>query len=82
MCIRDSYGKDDESEMAENTTNRALIPFTNEHFVAFLREMVGRPYWNGTCIYKGTNSLRSRKAKQYPSHYKDNRCLLDTSRCV
>lgn len=71
--ISANYGKDDESEMAENTTNRALIPFTNEHFVAFLREMVGRPYWYGTCIYKCTNSLRSRKAKQYPSHYKDNR---------
>ena len=71
--IAANYGKDDESEMAENTTNRALIPFTNEHFVAFLREMVGRPYWYGTCIYKCTNSLRSRKAKQYPSHYKDNR---------
>ena len=50
--IAANYGKDDESEMAENTTNRALIPFTNEHFVAFLREMVGRPYWYGTCIYK------------------------------
>lgn len=71
--IAANYGKDDESEMAENTTNRVLIPFSNEHFVAFLKEMVGRPYWYGTCIYKCTNSLRSRKAKQYPSHYKDNR---------
>ena len=71
--IAANYGKDDESEMAENTTNRALIPFSNEHFVAFLKEMVGRPYWYGTCVYKCTNSLRSRKAKQYPSHYKDNR---------
>lgn len=71
--IAANYGKDDESEMTENTTNRVLIPFSNEHFVAFLKEMVGRPYWYGTCIYKCTNSLRSRKAKQYPSHYKDNR---------
>ena len=71
--IAANYGKDDESEMAENTTNRVLIPFSNEHFVAFLKEMVGRPYWYGTCIYKCTNSLRTRKAKQYPSHYKDNR---------
>ena len=71
--IAANYGKDDESEMTENTTNRVLIPFSNEHFVAFLKEMVGRPYWYGTCIYKCTNSLRTRKAKQYPSHYKDNR---------
>ena len=71
--IAANYGKDDESEMAENTTNRALIPFSNEHFVAFLKEMVGRPYWYGTCIYKCTNSLRTRKAKQYPSHYGDSR---------
>ena len=71
--IAANYGKDDESEMAENTTNRVLIPFSNEHFVAFLKEMVGRPYWYGTCIYKCTNSLRTRKAKQYPSHYGDSR---------
>ena len=71
--IAANFGKDDESEMAENTTNRVLIPFSNEHFVAFLKEMVGRPYWYGTCVYKCTNSLRTRKAKQYPSHYKDNR---------
>ena len=73
--IAANYGKDDEPEMAEttNTTSRVLIPFTNEHFVAFLKEMVGRPYWYGTCIYKCTNSLLSRKAKQYPSHYTDGR---------
>ena len=74
--IATNYGETDVAETEEemsNTTNRALIPFTNEHFVAFLREMVGRPYWYGTCIYKCSNSLLTRKAKQYPSHYKDER---------
>lgn len=74
--IATNYGETDVAETEEemsNTTNRALIPFTNEHFVAFLREMVGRPYWYGTCIYKCSNSLLTRKAKQYPSHYKDDR---------
>ena len=104
--IAANFGKDDESEMAENTSTtetkpgsslaaawaaddkaraefeeaqkqnaRIKEPFTNEHFVAFLKEMVGRPYWYGTCVYKCTNSLRTRKAKQYPSHYKDNRTV-------
>lgn len=74
--IATNYGETDVAETEEemsNTTNRALIPFTNEHFVAFLREMVGRPYWYGTCIYKCSNSLLTRKAKQYPGHYKDDR---------
>ena len=74
--IATNYGETDVAETEEemsNTTNRALIPFTNEHFVAFLREMVGRPYWYGTCVYKCSNSLLTRKAKQYPSHYKDER---------
>ena len=79
--IATNYGETDVAEMEEemsNTTNRALIPFTNEHFVAFLREMVGRPYWYGTCIYKCSNSLLTRKAKQYPSHYKDDRTATYT----
>ena len=54
-------------------TNRTQVPFTNEHFVAFLRQMVGAPYWYGTCMYKCTESLRARKAKQYPSHYGSSR---------
>ena len=37
--------------------------------------MLGQPYWYGTVVYKCTESLRSRKAKQYPSHYKDSRTV-------
>lgn len=53
--------------------DRALIPLTNEHFAAFCRSMLGQPYWYGTVIYKCTESLRNRKAKQYPSHYGSSR---------
>lgn len=70
-AIATNYGKE-ESNM-ETAENRTLVPFTNEHFVAFMKEMEGRPYWYGTCIYKCSNSLLSRKAKQYPSHYGDSR---------
>lgn len=51
------------------------IPFSNEHFVTFLKSLQakGSPYWYGTCIYPCTDSLRSRKAKQYPSHYGSSR---------
>ena len=52
---------------------RINIPFTNEHFAAWCLSMLGQPYWYGTVVYKCTESLRSRKAKQYPTHYKDNR---------
>ena len=54
-------------------TNRALIPFTNEHFAAFVQKMIGGPYWYGTCLYKCTSSALSRKTSQYPSHYGSNR---------
>lgn len=70
-AIATNYGK--EESYMETAENRTLVPFTNEHFVAFMKEMVGRPYWYGTCIYKCSNSLLSRKAKQYPSHYGDSR---------
>lgn len=59
--------------MTGNETNvgtREATPFTNEHFIAFLRKMIGQPYWYGTCVYKCTSDLLNRKAKQYPSHYK------------
>lgn len=35
--------------------------------------MVGQPYWYGTCVYKATNSLLSRKKNQYQSHYTESR---------
>ena len=50
-------------------TERIATPFTNEHFAAFCLSMVGQPYWYGTVIYKCSDSLLSRKAEQYPSHY-------------
>ena len=52
---------------------RKNTPFTNEHFVAFCEKMVGQPYWYGTVVYKCTENLRSRKAKQYPAHYGSSR---------
>ena len=54
-------------------TNRALIPFTNEHFAAWCQKMIGQPYWYGCVVYKCTSSLLSRKAAQYPSHYGSSR---------
>lgn len=73
--VTGNYGKDDEPGMGEitNPLSRAMIPFTNEHFMAFMRSMLNRPYWYGTCIYKCSNSLLTRKAKQYPSHYGSDR---------
>ncbi|HMM32622.1 MAG TPA: hypothetical protein PKB13_12690, partial [Clostridia bacterium] len=53
--------------------DRKNTPFTNEHFAAFCEKMIGQPYWFGTVIYKCTESLRSRKAAQYPSHYGSDR---------
>lgn len=54
-------------------SERVNTPFTAEHFVAYFLRMVGHPYWYGTCGYKATSSLLSRKAKQYPSHYGSSR---------
>ena len=53
--------------------HRVEIPFTNEHFMAFCEKMLGQPYWFGTCIYKATNSLLSRKTNQYSSSYAASR---------
>ena len=54
-------------------SERINTPFTNEHFTAYCLKMVGQPYWYGTCGYKATTSLLSRKGKQYPSHYTSSR---------
>ena len=54
-------------------SERINIPFTNEHFVAFCEKMVGQPYWYGAVVYKCTENLRARKAKQYPAHYGSSR---------
>ena len=53
--------------------NRALVPFTNEHFAVFCQKMIGQPYWYGCCGYKATASLLTRKTKQYPSYYAASR---------
>ena len=54
-------------------SERINTPFTNEHFVAFCEKMVGQPYWYGSVVYKCTENLRVRKAKQYPAHYGSSR---------
>lgn len=46
---------------------------TNRDLVAFVKAMVGQPYWYGTCVYKCTSDLLLSKANQYPSHYKSGR---------
>lgn len=57
--------KKEETTMAEK--------FTAQHFVEFCEKFVGRPYWYGTCVYNCTQTLYTRKAKQYPSHYTSSR---------
>jgi len=52
---------------------RINTPYTNEHFVAFCEKMLDQPYWYGSVVYKCTESLRTRKAEQYPSHYGSSR---------
>lgn len=54
-------------------SDRLNTPFTNEHFAAYCLRMVGQPYWYGTCGYKATASLLTRKTNQYPTHYKSSR---------
>ncbi len=54
-------------------TNRALTPLTNEHFAAWCLKMLGQPYWYGCVVYKCSESLRTRKAAQYPAHYGSSR---------
>ena len=46
---------------------------TNHDLVAFVKGMVGQPYWYGTCVYRCTNDLLKRKSQDYPSHYKGDR---------
>lgn len=60
--------------MPENNSNERInIPFTNEHFAAWCLSMLGQPYWYGAVVYKCTQRLLTRKAKQYPSHYGSSR---------
>ena len=52
---------------------RIETPFTCEHFAAFVKSMVGQPYWYGTTGNRATESLLKRKTAQYPSHYPSSR---------
>ena len=67
--IRNNYG--------ENTSTidggKKTMGLTNIDFVNFLKQMVGQPYWYGTCVYNCTASVLKSKSKQYPSHYASSR---------
>ena len=46
---------------------------TNIDIVYLLKQMVGQPYWYGTCVYNCTTSVLKSKSKQYPNHYTSSR---------
>lgn len=71
--ILDPNAQDDPHKEVKPMSERILIPFTNEHFAQFCRQMEGEPYWYGTCVYKCTSSLLASKSRQYPSHYGSSR---------
>lgn len=50
-----------------------MTPKNNLGLVAWAFRWLGQAYWYGTCVYDCTKSLLTRKAQQYPTHYKDNR---------
>lgn len=54
---------------------RKNIPFTNKHFVEFVKKMcdLKSPYWYATCIFKCTESRYKSKKNQCPSHYTSDR---------
>ena len=56
-------------------SERINTPFTNEHFADWCLKMAAAksPYWYGSCVYKASNSLLSRKSNQYPQHYGSSR---------
>lgn len=45
------------------------MAYSVEQFVAFLRMMVGQPYWYGTCVHRCTKDMLSQKTQQYSKHY-------------
>lgn len=47
--------------------------FKVSQLIAFVKQVVGMPYWYGTCGYQCTESRLLGKAKQYPAHYADSR---------
>lgn len=52
-------------------SERENIPMTNEHFAKWCIQMLGQPYWYGTCVYKCSETLLGRKKNQYPTNYPD-----------
>lgn len=66
------YGKVGSMPMSTNTINQHEIK-TNIGLRNFVQQLIGEPYWYGTCVYPCTSSLLSRKANQYPTHYTDAR---------
>lgn len=47
--------------------------FKASGLVSFAKSMLGMPYWYGTCVYKCTESMLTRKTAQYPAHYTSDR---------
>ena len=46
---------------------------TNMGLVEWAKAWLGQAYWFGTCCYTCSQSLLTRKAKQYPKSYAENR---------
>lgn len=63
----------EEEEKKQETVVIKPMGITNTDFVTYLKQMVGQPYWYGTCGYNCTFSLLKAKARQYPSHYGSSR---------
>ena len=68
-------------------SERINTPFTNEHFADWCLKMAEKksPYWYGSCVYKASNSLLTRKSAQYhpitdPAALPDTRRISPTSR--
>ena len=68
-------GKDDQGDgetaaflfmEVTRMSEKINTPFTNEHFTDWCLKMVGQLYWYGTCVYKATSSLLTKKTNQYP----------------
>ena len=46
---------------------------TNLGLVEWAKAWLGQVYWYGCCCYPCTQNLLTRKAKQYPKSYAENR---------
>lgn len=68
--IKKNYG---EKIISATKGGSKKVGLTNTDFVNFLKQMVGQPYWFGTCVYNCTSSLLKTKASRYPTHYTSSR---------